>query len=291
MWSNIHRTIVRHGACFMDMTEEQVDAGFGLLAEALSLEGFTTALDIMALNHTIGEMTGKLEEEFGDRRYWLSIFGKPSDTEPWGFQMDGHHLNLNFFVLRDQVVMTPTFMGSEPTYAESGKYAGTRVFAKEESTGLILMRSLTKEQQTKAWLSPDLDWRMEGGAFRDNFELRYEGVPYRELRPIQQRQFLDVVKAYIGRMRPGHAEHKLLEIQNHLDQTYFAWQGPFTGDDCAFYYRVHSPVILIEFDHQRGTALPGDVPSRNHIHTVVRTPNGNDYGKDLLRQHHAQHPH
>ena len=30
---------------------------------------------------------------------------------------------------------------------------------------------------------------------------------------------------------------------------------------------------------------------RDHIHTVVRTPNGNDYGKDLLRLHYAQHPH
>jgi hypothetical protein len=27
------------------------------------------------------------------------------------------------------------------------------------------------------------------------------------------------------------------------------------------------------------------------VHTVVRTPNGNDYGKDLLRQHYALHAH
>jgi hypothetical protein len=26
-------------------------------------------------------------------------------------------------------------------------------------------------------------------------------------------------------------------------------------------------------------------PTRRHIHTVVRAPNGNDYGQDLLRQH------
>jgi hypothetical protein len=30
---------------------------------------------------------------------------------------------------------------------------------------------------------------------------------------------------------------------------------------------------------------------RTHIHTVVRTPNGNDYGKDLLRQHYASFDH
>jgi hypothetical protein len=33
------------------------------------------------------------------------------------------------------------------------------------------------------------------------------------------------------------------------------------------------------------------VPSRNHIHTVVRTPNGGDYGLDLLRQHHERFDH
>ena len=33
------------------------------------------------------------------------------------------------------------------------------------------------------------------------------------------------------------------------------------------------------------------LPFREHIHAVVRTPNGNDYGKDLLRQHYMQYPH
>jgi hypothetical protein len=27
------------------------------------------------------------------------------------------------------------------------------------------------------------------------------------------------------------------------------------------------------------------------VHTIVRTPNGNDYGIDLLRQHYATSPH
>ena len=63
----------------------------------------------------------------------------------------------------------------------------------------------------------------------------------------------------------------------------------------VFYYRIHSPVVLIEFDHQVpvGTTsinTPGQ-PTRAHIHTVVRTPNGNDYGADLLRQHLAMHKH
>ena len=80
----------------------------------------------------------------------------------------------------------------------------------------------------------------------------------------------------------------LADVEARLDETYFAWVGE-TNDDSVFYYRIHSPVVLIEFDHQTPVGLthlyPRGVPYREHIHAVVRTPNGNDYGKDLLRQH------
>ena len=50
--------------------------------------------------------------------------GTPSATEPWGWQFDGHHAIINYFVLGDQVVMTPFFAGSEPVIATAGKYQG-----------------------------------------------------------------------------------------------------------------------------------------------------------------------
>jgi hypothetical protein len=92
-------------------------------------------------------------------------------------------------------------------------------------------------------------------------------------------------------MKDGHAKVKMSEVDAHLADTRFAWIGG-TEPDSVFYYRIQSPVILIEFDHQRGIALERTgKPTRKHIHTVVRTPNGNDYGKDLLRQHYEKHPH
>jgi hypothetical protein len=96
-----------------------------------------------------------------------------------------------------------------------------------------------------------------------------------------------LIEVYVGRMRPGHAQVRLEEVKRHLSNTHFAWIGA-SDDVSPFYYRVQSPVILIEFDHQPGLALDNDFPSRNHTHTLVRTPNGNDYGKDLLRQHYAR---
>ena len=50
-------------------------------------------------------------------------------------------------------------------------------------------------------------------------------------------------------------------------------------------------MIPIEFDHQKPGPLgqnpnySGNLPTRNHTHAMLRTPNGNDYGKELLRQH------
>lgn len=289
-WSNIHRTLMRHGMPFFEMNDAQRDRAVALLRESLSAQGFETARDVMRLNETVMEMTGKLDE-YGEDLYWLSIMGSPSAAGPWGWQIDGHHLNINYFILGDQVVMTPTFLGSEPVYAQSGKYAGTRVFKVEEEQGLAVIRALSAEQRSKAVLSPDLPRELFTSAFRDNFELKYEGIRYDELSGPQHDLLLRLVEVQVGRIRPGHAQIRMEEVTRHLRETTFAWMGG-VEEDSVFYYRVHSPVLIIEFDHQRGQAFPQyKEPYKDHIHVVVRTPNGNDYGKDLLRQHYEQSHH
>jgi hypothetical protein len=71
-------------------------------------------------------------------------------------------------------------------------------------------------------------------------------------------------------------------------ETRFAWRGGH-GDDSAFYYRIHSPVLLIEYDNHPGVFLTNPEPARFHVHTILRAPNGNDYGRDLLAQHYRLH--
>jgi hypothetical protein len=298
-WLNIHPAVMRHGVLLERLNEEQRAAALAVLAASLSTVGFETARNVMRLNHTIGEMTGSWGE-YGEWLYWLSIFGTPSADAPWGWQIDGHHLNINCFVLGDQVVMTPTFMGSEPVEAPMGRYAGVRVFEWEEQQGLELIRALTPAQRDEAILfrtnrSTDLpagrfrgaDGRIQGGAFQDNARLAYEGVSCDQFSSAQRRLLLGLIETYVGRMAPGHAAVTLAEVEQHLAGTYFAWIGG-TDPDSTFYYRLHSPVLLIEFDHLSGVAFDNPEPTRTHIHTVVRTPNGGDYGKDLLRQHYQQ---
>ena len=294
-WMNQH-FYVRQGVSFLEMNDKQREAAFALLRAGLSAKGLKLTRDIMKLNETLGELNGNDFVQYGEYRYYITVMGKPSATEPWGWQLDGHHAIINYLVLGDQVVMTPFFAGSEPVIAPSGKYKGLSVLQDEQDYGLAMIKGLDEPQRTKAILT----FSKTGNnnlteAFKDNVVLDYAGVRVSELSKLQQRQLVDLIELYVDNMDDGHARVKMDEVRKYLDRTYFAWIGK-TEQGSVFYYQIHSPVILIEFDHQlpanyRGPGIDPKVPNPQHVHVVVRTPNGNDYGKDLLRQHYATHPH
>jgi predicted nuclease of restriction endonuclease-like (RecB) superfamily len=289
LWNNVHR-YTRAGTGFEEMTEAQRTRAFDMIRASLSAPGFEKARNVMRLNGHLAELLPERAAEYGEYKYWLTIMGTPSPTEPWGWQLDGHHLIINYFVLGDQVVMTPTFMGSEPVTATSGRFAGATVMKPEQDKGLAFMRSLDQAQRTEATIEVAKTRNNSlAQAFRDNLVLDYAGLRTNRLNATQREALLTVLAEYVNNMPAGHARVRMSEVREHLDDTYFAWIGD-TGDDAVFYYRIQSPVILIEFDHQTPVALQGPrVPNRAHVHSVVRTPNGNDYGKDLLRQHYERH--
>ncbi len=291
-WCNVDNGIYdRQGVSLKELTENQKNDAFKLIQESLSAKGLQLSKDIMKTDQTLKELNnGSLA--FDEELYFLTIMGKPSDTEPWGWQLDGHHLVINYFILGDQVVMSPVFMGGEPIITTSGKYKGNTLFQDEQNFGLHLMQSLKPEHQKIATIS---NLKTENNnvaeANKDNITLNYQGLQVSKLSEEQKRKLLDLIYLYVSNIREGHDKVKMEEVLKHLDNTWFSWVGQI-NEDAVFYYRIHSPVILIEFDHQRVVGVPNaddGKPSKNHIHTVVRTPNGNDYGKDLLRQHKEKH--
>lgn len=293
-WSNVDNGLfARQGISLKELDETQKDLAFDLMQNALSAKGYQLSRGIMKTDQTIRELNDD-NPIYDEELYFFSIMGQPSKTEPWGWQLDGHHLVINYFVLGDQVVMSPVFMGAEPAMTTAGKYQGNTLFQDEQNLGLKLMQSLSSEEQAKATLSKTkskADIKTE--AFKDNAIVAYQGIPASELTENQQLALLNLASQYVSNMDEGHAEVKLADLKKHLSETYFSWVGAI-DDEAVFYYRIHSPVILIEFDHQASIAMPslkGKGPTRQHIHTSVRTPNGNDYGKDLLRQHLEHHHH
>lgn len=314
-WSNVDG-YDRKGVRMGDLTDKKRNLGYALLGVALSADGLTQTRNIMKLNQFLGDSNGGNQKTLTEGHYFFTFMGTPSTTKPWGFQYEGHHVAINYFVLGDQVVMTPTFMGSEPTTAT---YKGEKItlFRPETTAGLAMIRSLTKAQLAKAVSSQgNGNEDMKAGAGSDNLKLAYEGVRGSELTSAQREKLLDVARVYIGYINEGHAEVKMTEVEKHLDDTYFYWMGE-TKDTSAFYYRIHSPVVLIEYDaqaplfyHEASSASPsasasasasassngggppgggmgmgGGTPSQEHIHTIIRTPNGGDYGVDLLKLH------
>ena len=284
-WSNIHRNVMRHGLCFAELSDRQLELAYGIMRVALGTRAYETARNAMRLNEHLAELTG-LPDEFGEFFYWVSIFGTPAADAPWGFQIDGHHCNINCFVLGDQMVLTPMLLGSEPVTAESGKYRGTTVLREEEARGWAFMNSLTPEQRAEATIGYDLPFDGFASGFKDNVVIPYDGLRVADMTPAQRTLLADLIKLYTDRLPSAHAKVRFDEVNQHLGETIFAWIGQF--DPVApFYYRIYSPVIFIEFYHQPGVALPNTGYNRRHAHALVRTPNGNDYGRVLLRQFEA----
>ncbi len=289
-WANQH-SYIRQGVSFEEMNDTQRELGFALLQSGLSARGFQNARDIMKLNETLAELKNSWDG-YGEWLYHITVMGEPSLTEPWGWQFDGHHAIINYFVLGDQVVMSPVFIGSEPIEATSGKHEGTIIMQEEQDRGLAFMNSLSESAQATALISGEKDGTNAlAEAFKDNLITDYVGIKASEFDAPTQARLLDLIAVWINHQKEGHAKIRLAEVAKHLKDTYFAWIGG-TEDDAVFYYRIQSPVIYIEFDHQRPIGLERTgAPTRDHIHAVIRTPNGNDYGKDLLRQHYEKHHH
>ena len=224
-WANVH-AYPRQGVSFDEMAPAQKAAAHALFAASLSAKGLKLSEDIMHLNETLAELNDDNFEEYGEGKYYLTVMGTPSAQEPWGWQVDGHHLIINYFVLGDQVVMTPSFWGSEPAVATAGKYAGTSIMDDEQRAGLAMVRSLTPQQRERAVLEPKKTGNnIRAQLFSDNVVIDYAGVPVGSFTASQKQQLLDLVSLYVGNLRDEHARVHLADVEARLDDTYFAWVG------------------------------------------------------------------
>lgn len=122
------------------------------------------------------------------------------------------------------------------------------------------------------------------GAFQDNRIIPYEGITTAEMTKAQQKLVLCVVEAFFELLPPGPFQARMDQVRKYLSEIYFSWIGGYGPND-PFYYRIQSPVVLLEFDHHSGVFLTNEEPAKYHIHTVQRIPNGNDYGRELIRLH------
>ncbi|KAJ5409938.1 uncharacterized protein N7487_004297 [Penicillium crustosum] len=298
-WSNPELLICTTGLRLENLQQNQIELALELLRASLSADGFKKATAAMEMNEFLGEITNA-KPILNRHSYQLAFFGIPSTHKPWGFSLYGHHLCLNIFIVERQMVISPVFVGAEPNIIDAGPLSGLTLCSPEEVLGLKLMQTLPPGLQKGAQIYPNLedekmpsgrwhpaDERHLCGAFQDNRVVPTEGIKATSMPAQQQELLLKTVETFLVLLPPGPLAARMQQIRQRLDETFFSWIGGF-GDEDPFYYRIQSPVIVVEFDHHRGVFLLNTVPEKFHIHTVIRTPNGNDYGRELLRQFQAR---
>jgi hypothetical protein len=291
-WSNPEFLLSNKGLRLDELAPAPRAAALAVLEATLSPEGYAKALAAMRINGFLGDLVGA-PRVLNEYSYNLAFFGTPSATAPWGFSFYGHHLCLNVFLYKTQVVVSPWFTGAEPNLVDEGPYAGTRILQQEEEMGLRLMQGLGGEMRARARVYEELrdpampegrwnhdDQRHLCGAYRDNRVVPYEGVLVSEMGEEQRELVRGILGEYLLYLPARARELRLAEMEAWFHETYFCWIGGF-GDHDAFYYRIQSPVVIVEFDHHSGVFLTNKEPAKFHIHTLLRTPNGGDYGMAL----------
>src|SRR3954452_389065 len=281
-WSNFPVPVVpRPGLPFSEMTQEQQQAAMAILQAALSEEGYEKTVGIMVGDQVVREQEDN-PDLFGLDFYGPAIFGTPSETEPWMLQFNGHHLGLNLTVDGQDNVLTPSFVGVQPaeyTLNEAGDLtafepasvldSGTiRPMGVENDEAFDLINALDPEQLDQAILDYEVSDLVLGPG-EDGRVLEPEGIPASEMDADKQAMLLDLLRQWGGIVNDETAKARMSEIEDGLNETYFAWSGPTTNGE-VIYYRITGPTLHIEFAHQMN-----DV---QHIHSVYRDPT-REYGE------------
>lgn len=278
----------RKGLMLKQMNADQQKLAWALLKTGLSDEGYSKAQQISDLENVLRvvEKRPSTDTYRDPEGYYVTIFGEAGSNDPWGWRFEGHHVSVQFSSLTGKIMsLTPLFMGSNPgTVRTDVPQKGKQLMRQETEQAFALLHSLSETQLAKAVLARKAFGNiMTGNSRRVSLE-RMDGLTYADMTASQRKQFTELLKTYLSRYRITLAKQQMDRIEKAgLDQLRFAWAGDMTeGNSIGYYYRIHGPMLLIEYDNTQNNA--------NHVHTVVRDLT-NDFGDDLLREHYERATH
>jgi Protein of unknown function (DUF3500) len=274
--------IERKGLPLREMSETQKASAIALLKASVNKQASEKAIAIMQLEIILKEIE-KLAPD-NDRRhpekYYFTFFGKPDAKTPWAWRIEGHHVSLNFSSVDGKMSSaTPMFFGSNPARVPSGPNEGKEIMKIESDLGFQMVASLTEAQQKQAILSETAPNDIYTFNNRKAKLDKFEGISFAEMTKSQQQLIMKLVGHYVNNFYPGFREDFMAKIEKAgLDKLYFTWMGSKKWGT-GHYYRIHNPVLLIEYDNTQTDA--------NHVHTVVRDIT-NDFGDDALMKHYKE---
>ncbi|HEY7537301.1 MAG TPA: DUF3500 domain-containing protein [Gaiellaceae bacterium] len=271
----IPESVPRNGLPLRDMTAEQRRRALELLRASSSAVGYRKSLDIVKLQGVLRQEVG-VGSSFDPERYYVTVFGTPGGTRPWGWRFEGHHLSRHFTLVGDQVGVYPYFLGAWPTRVTEA-YAnlprGYRTMPREEAAARTLVRSLGRRQQRIAiFRQESLTDHVTQNQQRVS-PLEPVGVLVGSLTAAQRRLVREIVDTYAA-VLPAESAHRGLDRIERagFERLRLGWAGSLVPNH-PHYYRIQGPTFLLEFDNSRNEGT--------HIHSVWRDFR-EDFGEHLV---------
>jgi hypothetical protein len=274
-------TVARTGIAIKDLDSTQKTAFYELLKSFLSDNGYDRTKTIMSFEYLLKEMeptsTSRIPEN-----YFVSVYGHPGKDSVWAWKFTGHHLALNFTIVKNKLAFAPFFFGSNPGEVKQGPQKGLRILKDEEDLGFELVNSLNAEQKKIALFQLKAFADIVTTTAKEVVPLEPVGILMKELNNDQKNLVNKLIVAYLSSMSPRLANARMAMVKTEdKNDIRFGWAGGFVKGE-PHYYRLQGKTFLIEFDNTQNDA--------NHIHMVWRDFDG-DYGEDLLREHYMNSSH
>ena len=280
------------GVPLRDLTGDQQQLVFRLLAAALTPSAYATAMTIIGLENELDRLEGfRMWGRFrvGQRGrdpglYYIAVYGSPGDAR-WGWSFGGHHVSVHrTFIDGELVASTPAFLGANPATTQLVGGVLLRPLAVYEDLGRELVHALP-DAVVSATAPEDLasgnrPFLSEGDAPMNLFALMRGGdgepPPVEDVIRLSRRPAAGVVSPDLQPLVDAFCE-QVPSLSLRADEFRFLWAGGVERGE-PHYYRLQSDEWLLEYDNVQNEV--------NHIHTVVRSWDG-DFGRDVLSRHHA----
>lgn len=242
-----------------DLDQEERAALEGFLLTALSKEGITKLQEVLLVEPVSDRGGGVVT---GPEEYHITFFGSPSETEPWAWRFEGHHVALNQTLAEGRVIAaTPSFLGSSPLRSDDGVEP--------------LLREVTAARRVVEMLDADARARVTvkqvPGEIVSGMAIAWqlpdaEGSSLAQLPESARKALRELASEHVS-IHAEDVSDSFLERWDRIDPTkiHFAWFGAVPGNG-GHGYRLQGPEWVMEYVNVQARA--------NHVHTVWRTLDG-----------------
>jgi hypothetical protein len=278
-WASVPTNLApRNGVAVRDLNAGQRTRLWALLRTIMSAQGYASELGIRKADTYLkltyrGADTPASRFLYGQGRYYIALFGRPSRSAKWMVQFTGHHYAVNMTFNGGSVSNTPYFIGVNPPTAFTLDGHSYEPMAREVAALFGAVRSLTASQRARARLSQRFHDVLVG-AGRDGQFPPAQGITVSTLSRAEQKLVTRAIWSYVSVMPRAPANRLLATYQRQYSQTKLAWSGSTNATTAQAYVRIQGPRVWIEISRSDLGLLVGE---RVHYHSIERDLQ-NDYG-------------